>query len=83
MIKEVKKISLVKRPKGEFFVMWHVIGKNREQGLIGGLIKNNTSVNMAPVIQRYNTMEMAEKVFDTVKQRGAYRPFLFKLVKEE
>ncbi len=66
---------------GGYVVMWHMVKNKPQKGLLNSILGNSKKV-LIPIIQRYQTHDVALFSYNTIKERGYYQPKLMKVIME-
>ncbi len=66
--------------RGEYLVIWHALRRYKKRGLVNRLFGKTVEV-MTPMINDYETEEIASYGFNTVKSLGGFQPKVVRIIK--
>lgn len=71
----------MKNENGAYIVMWHMAKRQKKLGLWNILTKKETK-RLKPIMQRYETEEIAKYGYKNIKNNGGIKPYLLKVISE-
>ena len=64
-----------------YLVMWHAYKRVQKKGIMNFLLGKKETI-ARPIMQRFESQEMAEHGFRNLKLNGCIKPLLLKIVRE-
>ncbi|MEA3378019.1 MAG: hypothetical protein U9Q69_00100 [Nanoarchaeota archaeon] len=71
----------MQKNRGEYIVMWHMLQEISKPGFLNKIIGNCTK-RLKPIIQRYESEEVATFGYTNIKNNGGIKPYLLKVIRE-
>lgn len=66
--------------RGEYLVIWHALKRYKKRGLVNRIFGKTVDVLM-PVINDYESEEIASYGFNTIKSLGGLQPKIVRIIK--
>jgi len=67
--------------RGEYIVIWHALKRYRKRGLVNRLL-GRTKDKLLPMVNTYDTEEIANYGFNTIKNFGGVGPKVVRIIRE-
>jgi hypothetical protein len=67
--------------EGKYIVMWHLCKKLPRKGFLNQVFGKYVKI-IKTVVNRYDSEEIAQYGYNTIKSKSYYRPLLLKVIKE-
>lgn len=67
--------------KGEYLVIWHALKRYKKRGLLNRIMGKTKEIKM-PMMNIYDTEEVASYGFNTIKNLGGVEPKIVRIIRE-